>query len=213
MWSKTKLHDQKMPILYLVSFNIQSIVIVQRSKKIRVSFCLLLAVVYVRTSFGGTLEVIDYDGQCLVWSKANHGCTGYSAPFAEPDGEDCSSGQLPDHKIQHGINELLELTEVINGVRTDFSVLNVDACGTENGLPAASIEVKQTRLVPFSIRMVKGRRVCWGTDCRWAAYVLRPTTYPSLLQSQPRLCFRLQHRQLMFHLHLRRLWNRPLLPC
>lgn len=41
------------------------------------------------------------------------------------------------------------MSEVINGTRQDFTVLNVDACGTENGSSVASIEVRQTGLVTF----------------------------------------------------------------
>jgi hypothetical protein len=53
----------------------------------------LLAVligVFIRTSLGASLGVIDQDRQCLIWSNNNHGCTGYSEPFAELNGTDCS---------------------------------------------------------------------------------------------------------------------------
>ncbi|KAJ6115290.1 hypothetical protein N7486_001068 [Penicillium sp. IBT 16267x] len=83
---------------------------------------LLLTSVYIRVAFGGALQVIDYDNQCVMWSQDIYGCTGYSAPFALLNGDDCS-----------------ELSEDVNGTRTDFSVLSVDACGIENGLPAAWI--------------------------------------------------------------------------
>jgi hypothetical protein len=53
----------------------------------------LLAVLlgfFVRGSLGASLGVIDQDRQCLIWSNGNHGCTGYSEPFAELNGTDCS---------------------------------------------------------------------------------------------------------------------------
>ncbi|KAJ5642525.1 hypothetical protein N7490_006703 [Penicillium lividum] len=93
----------------------------------------ILVIAYARSSFGSALEVIDYDGQCVMWSNDNYGCTGYSASFGLLDGDECSN-----------------FSEVINGTRQDKSVLNVDACGTENGEPAAWIQVNKTGLVTFS---------------------------------------------------------------
>jgi len=52
---------------------------------------LYLISVYIRVSFGGVLEVIDYNGHCLIWSDDNYGCMGYSAAFGLLDGDDCSS--------------------------------------------------------------------------------------------------------------------------
>jgi hypothetical protein len=46
--------------------------------------------VVIRTSLGASLGVINQDRQCLIWSNDNHGCTGYSEPFAEIKGTDCS---------------------------------------------------------------------------------------------------------------------------
>jgi hypothetical protein len=54
------------------------------------SIFLLLAAVYISSVLGGTLEVIDYDGKCVIWSNGNHGCTGYSASFGLLDGNSCS---------------------------------------------------------------------------------------------------------------------------
>ncbi|KAF3004648.1 hypothetical protein E8E15_000458 [Penicillium rubens] len=68
-----------------------------------------------------------------MWSNDNYGCTGYSASFGQLDGNDCS-----------------KFSEVINGTRQDYSVLSVDACDTENGEPAAWIQVNVTGLVTFS---------------------------------------------------------------
>ncbi|KAJ5302312.1 hypothetical protein N7508_007175 [Penicillium antarcticum] len=96
-------------------------------------FCVPLIALYFCACLGGTLEVIDYDGQCVMWSVHNHGCTGYSAPFGLIDGSDCS-----------------HLSEVEDGTREKKTVLNVDACGTEDGEPVAWITVNETGLVTFS---------------------------------------------------------------
>lgn len=48
----------------------------------------------IRTSLGGSLEVIDEAGECRMYSIDNHGCTGYSSSFAKLDGNDCS-GKIP----------------------------------------------------------------------------------------------------------------------
>ncbi|KAJ5111899.1 hypothetical protein NUU61_001529 [Penicillium alfredii] len=92
----------------------------------------ILSGVFIGASLGGSLEVIDQDRQCVIWSNDNHGCTGYSASFAELNGTDCS-----------------ELNEAVNGTRKDFSALNVEACGTENGKDAAWIMVDLTGEVTF----------------------------------------------------------------
>lgn len=44
----------------------------------------------IRSSLGGTLQVIDEDRECRIYSSDVHGCTGYSASFAKLNGEDCS---------------------------------------------------------------------------------------------------------------------------
>lgn len=58
-------------------------------------FIAILAMIQAGNSQAGTLEVIDHDGQCLIWSNDNFGCTGYSASFGPLDGADCSSRHLP----------------------------------------------------------------------------------------------------------------------
>ncbi|KAJ6061425.1 uncharacterized protein N7446_005545 [Penicillium canescens] len=93
----------------------------------------ILAIIQAGISQAGTLEVIDHDGQCLMWSNDNYGCTGYSASFGLLDGVDCS-----------------ELSEVVNGNRHGLNVLKVNVCGTEDGSPAAWIQVNHTGLVTFS---------------------------------------------------------------
>ncbi|KAJ5751422.1 uncharacterized protein N7511_008387 [Penicillium nucicola] len=45
---------------------------------------------------------------------------------------------------------IVQLSEVVNGNRHELNVLNVDVCGTEDGLPAAWIQVNHTGLVTFS---------------------------------------------------------------
>ncbi|KAJ5938326.1 hypothetical protein N7466_001460 [Penicillium verhagenii] len=85
----------------------------------------ILVIIHACTSRAGVLEVIDYNRECLIWSNGNYGCTGYSASFALLDGDDCS-----------------KLSE-------KSSALSVDVCGTEDGSPAAWIQVNHTGLVTF----------------------------------------------------------------
>ncbi|KAJ6118760.1 hypothetical protein N7471_013380 [Penicillium samsonianum] len=87
-----------------------------------------LGAFFVRPAFGGTLQVINNNGQCMIWSKDNSGCTGYSKPFGLLNGDDCSKG----------------LSAIVNGARDTFSLLNVDICGSENGPPAAWVRVEKT---------------------------------------------------------------------
>lgn len=42
-------------------------------------------------AFAGSFVVINNDGECMLWSQDNYGCTGYSAPFAQLEGKSCSS--------------------------------------------------------------------------------------------------------------------------
>jgi hypothetical protein len=59
----------------------------------------ILVMIQTGTFQAGTLEVIDHDGQCLIWSNDNYGCTGYSAAFGHLDGVDCS-GRHPPLKLK-----------------------------------------------------------------------------------------------------------------
>ncbi|KAJ5861978.1 hypothetical protein N7455_006046, partial [Penicillium solitum] len=93
----------------------------------------ILAIIQAGTSQAGTLEIIDHNRQCLIWSTDNYGCTGYSASFGRLDGIDCS-----------------KLSEVANGNRHELNMLKVDVCGTEDGSPVAWIQVNRTGLVTFS---------------------------------------------------------------
>jgi hypothetical protein len=64
---------------------------------------LLLVSIYIRSSLGGALKVIAYDGQCVIWSDYNHGCTGYSESFGLLDGNDCSSEKQSFYNTQSNI--------------------------------------------------------------------------------------------------------------
>ena len=66
----------------------------------RFSIIMILASAYASGSLGGTLEIIDIDGQCAIWSYDNHGCTGSSEFFSKLDGDDCSSKQMPGMEIR-----------------------------------------------------------------------------------------------------------------
>ncbi|KAI2697362.1 hypothetical protein CBS147339_9965 [Penicillium roqueforti] len=72
------------------------------------SIFLLLASVYIRAALGGSLTVIDYDRQCVIWSDDNYGCTGHSSSFGLLDGDDCS-----------------DLSMITHGIRKDYSKLDV----------------------------------------------------------------------------------------
>lgn len=61
-------------------------------------------------------------------------------------------GEHSIHKTftwQNKTDKLSELSEVVNGTRKDFTVLNVNACGTENGGAAAWIRINKNGLVKF----------------------------------------------------------------
>lgn len=58
---------------------------------------------FIHTSLGASLGVIDQDRQCLIWSNDNHACTGYSEPFAELNGSDCSGNQLYSFEFEYSI--------------------------------------------------------------------------------------------------------------
>ncbi|KAF4772204.1 hypothetical protein HAV15_004876 [Penicillium sp. str.  len=96
----------------------------------RFSIIIILASAYASLSLGGTLEIIDIDGQCAIWSYDNHGCTGSSAYFGRLEGETCST------------------VEEVNGTNR-YHVRGVEACGTEGNASAAWIEVKESGLVSF----------------------------------------------------------------
>ncbi|KAJ5556616.1 hypothetical protein N7494_000531 [Penicillium frequentans] len=53
----------------------------------------LVLFTFISIAFGGTLQIIDYEDQCLVYSTDNFNCTGYSEPFAPLEGDSCSRYQ------------------------------------------------------------------------------------------------------------------------
>lgn len=61
------------------------------SNRMRFSITVLVVGLFTCKSLGGSLQVIDDNRECKIYSSDNHGCTGYSAPFAKLDGDDCSS--------------------------------------------------------------------------------------------------------------------------
>ncbi|CAG8134025.1 unnamed protein product [Penicillium nalgiovense] len=100
------------------------------------AFCifLLLTSAYIRAALGGSLTVIDYDRQCVIWSDDNYGCTGHSASFGLLDGDDCS-----------------DLSMITHGIRKDYSKLDVGVCGStkDNILPIAWIDIHDNGIVKF----------------------------------------------------------------
>jgi hypothetical protein len=65
----------------------------------RFSIIVLLAIAYAWGFFSDSLEVIDFDHQCLMWSNDNHGCTGHSPSLGQLNGRDCSGRYLYDREI------------------------------------------------------------------------------------------------------------------
>ncbi|CAG7934846.1 unnamed protein product [Penicillium salamii] len=98
----------------------------------RFSLIAMLASAYARASLGGTLEIIDIDNQCAVWSYDNHGCTGSSRFFSQLDGDDCS-----------------RLDKVANSTHPGYPMRGSEACGTENNSSAAWVKVEKTGVITF----------------------------------------------------------------
>ncbi|KAJ5350328.1 hypothetical protein N7541_008055, partial [Penicillium brevicompactum] len=98
----------------------------------RFSLIVMLASAYARISLGGTLEIIDVDNQCAIWSYDNHGCTGSSAFFSRLDGDDCS-----------------RLDKVANSTHPGYPMRGAEACGTENNSSAAWVKVEKTGVITF----------------------------------------------------------------
>jgi hypothetical protein len=122
--------------------------------KMRLEIYAFFISVFIRTSVGSPLQVIDQDGQCVIWSNNNHGCTGYSLSFAKLKGGDCSGKGLQTtlSSLQQYIDNFSELSEVVDGRRKDVAILDVAVCGTENGKPVAWTTVNQTGVVTFHNR-------------------------------------------------------------
>ncbi|KAJ5337312.1 uncharacterized protein N7506_005334 [Penicillium brevicompactum] len=92
----------------------------------------LPAILYAQHSAASTLGIVDVGDQCMIWSNGNHGCTGYSSPFALPNEEDCS-----------------KLGGAVNGTSRDLPMVSVEACSTAEGLPAVWILLEKTGRVTF----------------------------------------------------------------
>ena len=43
---------------------------------------------FIRLTWAGALQIIDQDGECLIWSNDNYGYTGYSESFAKLNRDD-----------------------------------------------------------------------------------------------------------------------------
>ncbi|KAJ6066953.1 uncharacterized protein N7446_003990, partial [Penicillium canescens] len=82
----------------------------------------------VAGSYLAVIQGTDGENNCRVWSQSNHGCTGYSATFANLKGKDCSS---------------------FIGAGSDDKSVKVDICGTENGEQVAWVTVNQNGTVTF----------------------------------------------------------------
>ncbi|CAI7607026.1 unnamed protein product [Penicillium palitans] len=101
----------------------------------RFSLTVMLASAYSRVSLGGTLEMIDIDKQCAIWSYDNHGCTGSSAFFSKLNADDCST-----------------LDEVTNSTHPGYPMRGSEACGTEYNSPAAWVKVEKTGVISFNFQ-------------------------------------------------------------
>ncbi|CAG7938423.1 unnamed protein product [Penicillium salamii] len=98
----------------------------------RFSLIVMLTIAYARASLGGTLEIIDIDNQCAIWSYDNYGCTGSSGFFSRLDGDDCS-----------------RLDMVANSTHSGYPLRGAEACGTENNSSAAWVKVEKTGVITF----------------------------------------------------------------
>ncbi|CAG7975612.1 unnamed protein product [Penicillium salamii] len=98
----------------------------------RFSLIVILASAYARASLGGTLEIIDIDKKCAIWSNDNHGCTGSSTFFSQLDGDYCS-----------------KLDKVANSTHPGYPMRGAEACGTENNSSAAWVKVEETGVITF----------------------------------------------------------------
>lgn len=83
----------------------------------RIKIYAFLVSVFIRTSIGSALQVIDQDSQCVIWSNDNHRYTGYSAPFGKLKEDDYSGKRLQAtlSYLQEYVNNFLELSEIVNG--------------------------------------------------------------------------------------------------
>ncbi|KAJ5543864.1 hypothetical protein N7494_005143, partial [Penicillium frequentans] len=94
----------------------------------------LLLALFTSTSvvLGETLQVIDYEGQCFIYSTDNFNCTGVSELFAPRESTFCSSKKL---------------TGDLPTMETEFSAVKVNLCGSYQHI--AWVEVYQSGLLYF----------------------------------------------------------------
>ncbi|KAJ5461016.1 uncharacterized protein N7458_002568 [Penicillium daleae] len=85
---------------------------------------------FANVALSGSLIVINNNGQCMIWSESNYGCTGYSASFARLDGKNCSNFAM-------------------NGTQVNNETLKLDICGTENGRQVAWVKINRNGAVSF----------------------------------------------------------------
>ncbi|CAG8945131.1 unnamed protein product [Penicillium salamii] len=94
------------------------------------SLIVMLASAYTQASFGGTLEIINIDNQCVIWSYNNHGCTGSSTFFSQLNRNNCSN-------------------KVANSTHSGYPLCGAEACGMENNSSAAWVKVEKPGVITF----------------------------------------------------------------
>jgi hypothetical protein len=107
-----------------------------------------LICLFAGAAFGGSLIIINNNGQCMVWSESNYGCTGYSAPFARLDGRDCSSRFNGAHGFNFQKSQTL-LGFAMKGSSVKNETVKLDICGKEDGRQVAWVNVKKNGTVSF----------------------------------------------------------------
>lgn len=95
---------------------------------------LLSVLSLVPFALGGTLQFVDHQGQCFVYSTNNFGCTGISEPFAPLDGTSCSSKRPPESKESYW--QLLDINLKTNETNSSSSASKVMLCGSSQKGPA-----------------------------------------------------------------------------
>jgi hypothetical protein len=107
-----------------------------------------LICLFASAAFAGSLIIINNNGQCMVWSESNYGCTGYSAPFARLDGRDCSSRFNGAHDFNFQKSQIL-LGFAIKGSSVKNQTVKLDICGKEDGRQVAWVNAKKDGTVSF----------------------------------------------------------------
>jgi hypothetical protein len=107
-----------------------------------------LICLFADVALSGSLIIINNDGQCMVWSESNYGCTGYSAPFARLDGKNCSSRFNDAHSFNFQKTQNL-LDFAMEGILVKNETVKLDICGKEHGRQVAWVDVKKDGTVSF----------------------------------------------------------------